>query len=104
MLLRAFSLLFAGLSLGAGCSTGPKVTLCDFTQTGPEPHLICVDHDNNVFQLTIAEAEERRFIAMPSDDMRTLIEYCGLKSRQKAAVLNRAEEVMALLEAAHGHL
>lgn len=91
-----FSLLLSALSL-TSCSSGPKVTLCAFSMNDPGPHLICVDHDNKTFTLSVAEAESQGYIAMPDEDLRTLVEYCGLKGSEKKAVNARAAEIERIL-------
>lgn len=93
-----FSLYFLGLSV-AGCGSGPKVTLCDFTHSSGAPELICVDHENKVFRINMQAAEKERYLAIPSDDMRSLVEYCGLSSREEKAVFARAKEVESLIRA-----
>lgn len=92
-----FSLLFAGLSV-AGCGSGPKITLCDFIQNEDQTiELICVKADDSVVRKSVSQALTERLLAIPSDDMRSLVEYCGLSSRQKSAVLARASKIEQII-------
>ena len=93
-------ILFVGLSLTlASCGSGPKVTVCivDSVNNG----LQCVDAKDNTFFLPMAQADN--YVALPPNDMRTLIEYCGLKSRDKALVMQRADKIEHLARSARHH-
>jgi hypothetical protein len=95
-----FKILFVGLSLLlASCGSGPKVTICivDSNNNG----LQCVDAKDKAFFVPIAQADN--YVALPPGDMRTLIEYCGLKNRDKVAVLNRADKIEMLASQARRH-
>lgn len=94
MRLVLFSLSFAGLSLGSSCGSGPKVTVCVVAGLSEPPHLVCVDPADRVTNLSLPESDN--YVALPPNDMRTLIEYCGLKGRDKAAVQARAETILQI--------
>lgn len=99
MLRVPFKISFVVLSiLLAGCGKGPKVTVCivDSVNNGFQ----CVDPKNNAFFLPIADADN--YVALPPNDMRTLIEYCGLNSREKVAVSARASKIESLAMEARG--
>lgn len=87
-----FKVLFVGLSLLLGsCGSGPKVTICivDSVNGGMQ----CVDPQDRAFFLSLQEAEN--YVALPPNDMRTLIEYCGLSKKELRAVNARAAFVEA---------
>lgn len=91
MRLERFKLLFAGLSLlASSCGgSGPLVTVCivDSVNQG----LQCVTPQNEVKFLTLVQAEN--YVALPPDDMRSLLEYCRLGSKEKTVALSRMADV-----------
>lgn len=94
-----FKISFVVLSiLLAGCGKGPKVTVCivDSVNNGFQ----CVNPKDEAFFLPIADADN--YVALPPNDMRTLIEYCGLNSREKVAVSQRASKIELLANQARG--
>lgn len=60
--------------------------------------LQCVDAKDKAFFVPLSQADN--YVALPPNDMRTLIEYCGLKSRDKALVLKRADKIEQLARSA----
>jgi hypothetical protein len=57
-----------------------------------------VSPDDKAFFLPMAQADN--YVAIPPNDMRTLIEYCGLKSRDKALAHARADKVIQIAKSA----
>ena len=91
---KPFKLLLSALSLSVmtSCGSGPKVTVCVVVVASNG--FQCVDHESKTFFLPFAQSDN--YVALPAQDMRTLIEYCGLKSDQALAVSKRADEIQYL--------
>jgi hypothetical protein len=97
---KRFKILSVAASLFlASCGSGPKVTVCvSDPQNGG---FQCVTHDDKTNFLPYTESEN--YVALPPDDMRSLIEYCGLKSRDKVAVHARVSKIESLASNARRH-
>lgn len=87
-------LLLSALSVAvlSSCGGGPKVTIC-ISDPGSQGFQ-CVGADDKVFKLDYSKSEN--YVALPPNDMRTLIEYCGLKDESRVAVSQRADRIQYL--------
>jgi hypothetical protein len=90
---KLFKISFVAVSFSLlGCGSGPKVTVCiSDPQNGG---FQCVTHDDKT--IFLAYADSNNYVALPPDHMRSLIEYCGLKSREKVAVADRVSKIELL--------
>lgn len=92
---RSLLLVCSAVFLGS-CGSGPKVTVC--IVDAPNGGLQCVAPDDRTFFVPLSDANN--WVSMPGTDFRTLIEYCGLKSRDKALVMQRADKIEHLARSA----
>jgi len=93
--LKRSKILFVAVNISLltmSCGSGPKVTVCvsDPANNGFQ----CVTHDDKTIFLPFSDSDN--YVALPPDHMRSLIEYCGLKSREQVAVASRVSRIEVL--------